>query len=374
MTALVVEGGELITPFEQRFTRLWINQGQITAIGDTWADCSCRVEKVDATGCYVTPGLFDLQVNGNRSCNFWADPEINDLCLLRQDLLSCGVTSFLPTLITDELAHLKKNLAFLETAGAGTMSVVLIKPKEPQQKILLSRMPGIHLEGPFISPERPGVHPVQFIQEPSVTITNQILTKSVLLMTMACERDPEGMVLKALINQGVKVSLGHSNATLEESRIAFDRGVNQVTHTFNALPALHHRAPGAIGAALLDDRVSCCVIPDGLHVNQEVIKLMYKLKGWERMLLVTDSAHIGTTGGELVGSSITLDQGVRNMVNWGICDFAEAIKMSSFNPAHAVGLQEKTGQLLPGLLADVVLWDKKTLSIRAVIIDGQLRL
>lgn len=372
MKSFVVEGGEVITPLESRFTRLWINDGLIAGLGDTWSNGHSKVEKIDATGCYVTPGLFDLQVNGSHSCNLWADPEIRDLSQLRQELLSCGVTSFLPTLITDELTHLKKNIGFLEMSGAGIIG--LVEEKKFPQRTLLSRMPGIHLEGPFLSPKRKGVHPNQFIQDPSVLIADQILNKSVLLMTMACERDPEGILLQTLINKGIKVSLGHSDASLDESRLAFDRGVNLITHIFNALPLFHHRMPGVVGAALLDNRVSCCVIPDGLHVNQEVIRLIHKLKGWEKMLLVTDSAYIGTTSGDLVGSSITLDQAVRNMVQWGVCDFAEAIRMASFNPAQAMGLQGKIGQLLPGMLADVVLWEKKTLTIKAVIINGQLKL
>ncbi|MBX9692679.1 MAG: amidohydrolase family protein, partial [Cyanobacteria bacterium] len=156
------------------------------------------------------------------------------------------------------------------------------------------------------------------------------------------------------------------------ARQSFDQGVDLVTHIFNALPALHHRTPGAVGAALLDNRVSCCLIADGLHVSPPAVDLVLRLKGVEKTILVTDIAHIGTTGGGLVGSSITLDAAVKNLISWGLTDFRSAVLMASLNPARALELDSRIGSLEPGRLADVVLWDKRSLEIRNVIAGGQV--
>jgi len=189
-------------------------------------------------------------------------------------------------------------------------------------------------------------------------------------MTVAPESDAGEEGLKALFAKNIVPSLGHSNATFEEAQQAFDRGVVLMTHTFNALPPLHHRAPGAVAAAMLDDRVTCCVICDGLHVDPTAVKLLLKVKGIEKIILVTDAAQIGTTGGGLVGSSIDLNEAVKNVVQWRVAGFAEAIRMASYNPARMMGWSDSIGDLSPGKCADIVVWDKQTLDIKHVFVSG----
>src|SRR5690606_13846671 len=220
--------------------------------------------------------------------------------------------------------RLCKNRDFLSSAGAG-------KLESWSQDHSSARMPGVHLEGPFLSPARPGVHPPEFIKSPNVSDLELLVTDEVLLITMACEEDSGGECIDWLKGR-TNISLGHSNATIEEAETAFGRGVRLMTHTFNALPALHHRAPGAVGAAFLDDQVICCVIADGLHLAPKIVELILKIKGEDRVILVTDVAHIGTTGGDLVGSSIILDEAVRNLVEWSVSDFRTAIAMATANP------------------------------------------
>jgi N-acetylglucosamine-6-phosphate deacetylase len=145
-----------------------------------------------------------------------------------------------------------------------------------------------------------------------------------------------------------------------------------MTHTYNALPPLHHRAPGAVGAALLDKDVYCSVICDGLHVDPAMVELILKCKGADKTILVSDAAYIGTSQNKLVGSSIVLKEAVTNLVYWGLTTFAEAITMASYNPAKALGFDGIIGHIAPGKKADLLLWHKETLKPEHVILNGQL--
>ncbi len=377
MKNLVLAGGEVISPLETRFTKLWIADGRLQDIGENAPSGNHGdFEVVNVTGCYITPGLVDLQVNGGPACNLWDEPSDSQFEKLCRQLLEAGVTCFFPTLITDDVEHLRKNIRFLEGVGVDTNgNSVKTKPKPNKDSTALKdriAMPGIHLEGPCLSPQRPGVHPKQHLAPLNLQLLERLIVPSVKLITLAPELDPTGECLMFLEKAGVIVSLGHSNATAEEARQAFDRGVRLMTHTFNALPPLHHRSLGAVGAALLDDRVSCCLIADGLHLDPDAVKLIVKMKGTNKTVLVTDAAHIGTSEGTLVGSSIVLSDAVRNLVNWGVSDFRSAIQMATYNPARCMKVEDRAGSLIPGNSADVVVWNKETLDIRCVIACGMI--
>ncbi|HEY9869949.1 MAG TPA: amidohydrolase family protein [Candidatus Obscuribacterales bacterium] len=366
MTTLALRGGEIVTPLEERFTTLWLRGSVIGGLGDRNPDGTSGHTTLDVSGCYVTPGLFDLQVNGSAKCNLWADPQPSELAALRADLAKQGVTSFLPTLITDEIGHLKKNLAFLAEHGAGSEQL------DAGRQIKGARMPGVHLEGPCLSPERPGVHPRQWLQPLTKTLMEELATSYVALVTLAPELEGDGSSVEFLVGRGIRVSLGHSNATYQEAELAFDRGVRLMTHAFNALPPLHHRQPGAVAAAFRNCLVSACVICDGLHVDPNMVRILIRYKGVPQVILVSDAAHVGTSQGGLVGSSITLAEAVRNVVGWGIVGFADAVRMASWNPASVMGYQDKIGHLAPGKCADVVVWDRQTLEVKHVILAGKL--
>ncbi|MBX9669397.1 MAG: amidohydrolase family protein [Candidatus Obscuribacterales bacterium] len=370
MSNLIVRGGHVVTPIAERFAAIEIRDGRIERIchpgvaDNQKRHSDCHV--LDASGCYVTPGLIDLQVNGSPRCNLWGEPTAAEVQYLAEDMLAAGVTAFLPTLITDQADHLRKNVDLLTSVGVGVKERCLAPLSDR------ARMVGIHLEGPCLSEKRPGVHPPQSIQAPSVQLFERIVNDSVRLVTLAVERDRHNECIKWLQERDVVVSLGHSNATLDEAQRAFLAGVSLMTHTFNALPPLHHREPGAVGAALLNRNVTCCVIADGLHLSPQAVELVYRLKKAQRMILVTDIAQVGTTGGGLVGSSITLDMAVRNVVNWGVMKFSDAITMSTYNPAHVLGLSGQIGSLHEGALADLVVWDKESLAIKHVIVGGKI--
>jgi N-acetylglucosamine-6-phosphate deacetylase len=376
----------VITPVEERFTDVVIDGGVVESLGSN-AEKTAGTQVIDATGCYVTPGLIDLQVNGAPSCNFWGDPTVTDVANFAEELVKAGVTTILPTLITDDLDHLRKNIDFLEKEiGVGVRQLEQSEfqsQAEPaksskggagaklKQRPLPVRMPGIHLEGPCLSPERPGVHPKQHIQPLSPAVVKRLISDGVKLITCAPETDESGEALAELRGRGVEVALGHSNATYEQAKTAFDKGVKLMTHTYNALPPIHHRAPGAVTAALLDNRIMCCLICDGHHVSAPAAELVIRVKGVGRVILVTDVAATGTSKGGLVGSSILLDEAIRNVVKWGIANFSEAIVMSTMNPAKAMGWDAKIGVLAAGKQADVVVWDQKSLKIRHVFAAGK---
>ncbi len=380
MSKLVIENGYLVTPDQERPTKLWLKDGAILYIGDILPanlGQESAFKSVDASGCYVTPGLIDLQMNGGPDCDFWKTLSndsygVSEVRALRRELLSRGVTAFLPTLITADVDHLVKNIAFLKSQGVSRVLPFGQEKnlKDPPEREPLSRMVGIHLEGPCLSPERPGVHPKEWIRPFTPETIAPLIDSTVALFTAACEGDPDGKAIDLLKKNNIVVSLGHSNATFEEANKAFEQGATMMTHTFNALPPLHHRKLGAVGAALLSKATTCCLIADGLHLDKATCALIFAIKGAAKTILVTDRASIGTSGGDLVGSSISLDQAVQNMVNWNICSFADAIRMASLNPAKAIGLDHYLGSIEMGKAADLVFFDRTSLEVKKAFVAG----
>lgn len=381
MKATVIKNALVLTGKGSRFTCVWTQSGRIVALSDNMPDSlsQLEIEEFDADGLTLSPGFFDLQVNGSKSCNLWADPERKDVLALAKEQALRGTTAFLPTLITDETEHLKKNVKFLTELGVGPAQV---KADFQSQQLAIhpnwlspgqdgARMPGLHLEGPCLSPSKPGVHPAQFLQPLSKDYLASIVSPAVKLVTLAPETEINGNnSIEYLLGQGITVSLGHSNANMQEAKVAFERGVSLVTHTFNALPSIHHRNPGAIVSAFLDSNVYCCMIADGLHIDPAMAALILKIKGVDKVVLVSDKAFVGTDNGELVGSSIDIVDAVTNLVSWKICSFEQAITMSSYNPALALGLDSHIGQIEPGCFADMILWDRPSLQIKRVFMNG----
>jgi N-acetylglucosamine-6-phosphate deacetylase len=308
-------------------------------------------------------------MNGGPDCDLWEDLSLaggeEKLEALRMELVSHGVTAFLPTLITAPMAHLVGNINVLKK------HINRHKENPGNLERNHARMIGIHLEGPFLSPERPGVHPADCIQPFTAELARQLLDPAVAMVTAACEGDHDGKAIALLQENNIVVALGHSNATFDEANRAFSQGVAIMTHTFNALPPLHHRNLGAVGAALLSPQTTCCLIADGLHLDKAACALIFALKGSARTILVTDRAYIGTSSGDLVGSSISLEQAVQNMVKWNICTFAEAITMATLNPARVVGVEQHLGEISPGKIADLVFFDRESLAVERVMLGGK---
>ncbi|HST11148.1 MAG TPA: N-acetylglucosamine-6-phosphate deacetylase, partial [Terriglobales bacterium] len=243
---------------------------------------------------------------------------------------------------------------------------------------LRARPVGIHLEGPFISHARPGVHPPADLQKPTLALFQKFWEASrgtVKIMTVAPELDGARELISEATSRGVCVSMGHSDADLAQARAGVDAGVRHATHTFNAMRPLEHRDPGIIGEALMDERISAEIIADGVHVDPLMVRLFLRAKGADGAVLVTDATaatgmpngryRLGSLevdvkdgkclrDGRLAGSVLTMDKAVRNVVKFANWDLQTAVRLATLNPARATGLSGNAGTLVVGAPADIV--------------------
>jgi N-acetylglucosamine-6-phosphate deacetylase len=325
----------------------------------------------------VAPGLIDLQVNGGFGAE--VGPDSSALLTIARRLPESGVTTYLPTLVsTSATAYRAAFDAFDTFLGAG----------EVQGAHAL----GFHLEGPFLSPARKGAHPLAAIEQADGRLFDELLECHRLrLMTLAPERPGGVERIRRLRQRGVQVSLGHTDASLEEFTSGVDAGAEMATHLYNAMSPFGHRAPGSIGGALTDDRVTVGLIADGIHSHPASLRLAVRAKGIERIALVTDmmaaagmSAGRYTLGGQsvlvdnqtarledgtLAGAVVFLDQAIRNMVRWTGVTPAEAISMATEVPSRLLGATDR-GHILTGGRADLVLLDED-LRVTATFISGR---
>ena len=319
---------------------------------------------------YIAPGLCDLQVNGAGGHSATGDQA--GLNALEARLLQAGVTSYLPTIIT-----LPPDLRL---AAIDRLAPRVASPRSPAA--------GIHLEGPRLNPEMARVHDPDHMEDALEGMPEGFDHSAVKLVTLAPEVAGGRGAVRVLSGRGVTVSLGHSAAGAEEALAAFDAGARAVTHLFNAMPPLHHRAPGLVGAALADERVTPMVIADNVHVDPLVLALVDRAAG-ERVVLVSDStaaagapegtyrlagAPIERRGdvvidaeGRLSGSALLLDRCVRRWWEATGCAPAEAWAAASDRPAELVGLDHG---LVPGVAANLVLLSRG-LEVRRVMVRGE---
>ena len=342
---------------------------------------------------YVAPGFLDLQVNGAFGHEVGADPRA--LRALAAALPATGVTAFLPTLVSRPEADYAACFAALdeEQAAAGR-----------GERAGSARILGLHLEGPLLAPARAGAHARDAIDAATASMLDRLGDPArVRLVTLAPERDGALELIGALRARGIAVSLGHTDATFETFTAAVDAGARFATHVWNAMSPLHHRAPGATGAALSDDRVTALAIADGVHMHPAVFRLTARAKGARRLALVTDAiaaAGLGASAsalagrpvtvdatsarladGTLAGSTLTLDRAVRNAMQLGSLSIADAVEMASGTPRAALlgtssaGAGDQPGDgardFGPGAPADLVLLDAD-LSVRATFVGGRL--
>jgi N-acetylglucosamine-6-phosphate deacetylase len=235
---------------------------------------------------------------------------------------------------------------------------------------------GIHLEGPFLSHRRRGVHPPEYLVPPTVEVFDRLWQAArghVRMMTIAPELDGALEVIAEAARRGVCVSIGHSDAQLPAAQAAVEAGARHATHTFNAMRPLDHRDPGIIGGVLTDDRISADIIADGIHLSPTIVELFLQAKGRERAVLITDAIsatgmpdgqyQLGpilvevrdgkcTANGSLAGSVLTMDRAVSNVMQFSTWSLRDAVRAASLNPARTVGLASQCGVLVPGAAAD----------------------
>lgn len=326
------------------------------------------------SGCWLAPGFIDLQVNGGGDALFNNVPTPETILTIVAAHRQFGTTALLPTFITDTPEKMNAAIAAAES----------LVGKEPG-------VLGIHLEGPYLSPDKAGVHDPQFMRTPSSSDLEMLCAerRGVLLVTLAPERVPKGFISR-LVQCGALVSLGHSMASYEETRAAMGEGLSGFTHLFNAMRPLASREPGPIAAALEASQAWFGMIVDGFHVDPAMLRLA--LRGNGRPMLVTDAMppvggsrpsfqlydlEIETVAGRclrpdgtLAGAVLDMATAVRNCVNLLQVPLEAALGFASTNPADFIGLGHLLGRLAPGCRADIVAIEPETITVSATWIAG----
>ncbi len=330
----------------------------------------------DAKGTTPYPGLIDLQCNGAFGHDFTASPET--LWEVGAQLPRFGVTAFLPTIITSPFSHIEAAIAAFKSGPPGSFRGAIPL--------------GLHLEGPFLNPCRAGAHDATHLRSPNARDI-ELLTREngVVMVTLAPEVDGCMDLIKTLNDRGILVSVGHSNANVQQATEAFEAGARYATHLFNASSPMHHRDPGVPGAALIHDRVVVGVIADGVHLHEKTVRLIHDCsQPTHSVNLVTDSmAAMGLGPGTyslagrpvivdhssarledetLAGSILTLDQACRNYARQTGCTLAHAIDRATIVPAAVLGIQR--GVLTTDAPADIVLMDEQG-HVKATFVAGE---
>jgi N-acetylglucosamine-6-phosphate deacetylase len=328
-------------------------------------------------GAVLAPGFIDLQVNGGGGVLLNDQPTADGMRAIAWAHRRFGTTACLPTLITDTGEQMRSAVAAARSV-AGRDGIL-----------------GLHLEGPFISPRRPGIHRADRVAQAGAGDLEELFKLARVgrsLVTLAPECVPAGFV-RTLASSGVRISIGHSEASAAIVMQAVADGATGVTHLFNAMPPMSAREPGIIGVALADDRLTAGLIVDGIHVDPISVRAAFRAKGCDRVALVTDAMPtVGTSLNrfELAGRTITLSDGrltseqgtlagahldmasaVRNTVRLAHLPLEDALRAASLSPARFLGLDHERGALTPGARADLVALSQE-LTVLATWLDGDI--
>jgi N-acetylglucosamine-6-phosphate deacetylase len=363
VASLLIAGGTIVTTDGTDVADVLLTDGSIAAVGRDVA-APRDTERVDAAGRLVAPGLIDLQCNGGHGIDLTAEPE--RIWELAELLPRHGVTAWLPTIVSSPVEIVERAMATLARRPAGFSGA------EPL---------GLHLEGPALNPLRRGAHPVGVLRLPTADlVAGWRPDRGVALVTLAPELAGGLDAVRALQAAGVVVAAGHTDATTEEMIGALDAGVTAITHLFNGMVPFAHREPGPVGVALTDARVTVGVIADGVHVHPMAVAAAYAAIGASRLALVTDAvAPMGLADapdaarladGVLAGSTLTLDQAVRNLVAFAGCAPHHALACASSTPAALLRSADR-GCLVAGATADVVVLTP-TLDVTTTVVAGHI--
>ena len=320
--------------------------------------------RIDLGGRVLLPGFIDVQVNGGGGALFNDSPTVETIATIAAAHRRFGTTGLLPTLISDDLSVVEAAIAATDAAIEAGVPGVL----------------GIHIEGPFLSPARHGIHLTSKLRPLEDDLVDLLASarRGKTVVTLAPERASPAQVAR-LREAGVIVSAGHSDADYATVRAAIDAGLTGFTHLFNAMSQLANRAPGMVGAALEDDSTYAGVIVDGLHLHPATLRVAIRAKGADHLMLVTDAMpSVGSDAGEfmlqgrritrdgdmlksadgvLAGSTLTMAAAVANMIEQGRVTLRQAAAMASATPARFLGLADRTGAIAAGLRADLVALD-----------------
>jgi len=329
---------------------------------------------IDLDGNYLVPGFIDVQVNGGGGVLFNDSPDIEGIRTIANAHRQFGTTGLLPTLISDELDVIQQGVAAVNAAIEEEVPGIL----------------GIHIEGPFLSPERHGIHDVTKLKRLTSGIISELepVDSGCSVLTLAPETVEPGMI-RQLVEKGFIVCAGHSNATYKQVSTAINHGLSGFTHLYNAMSQISAREPGMVGAALDHDDTWCGIIADGHHVSPTSLRIAYRCKGPEKLMLVTDAMPpVGSASdvfhlmgnritvkdgvcvdasGTLAGAALDMASAVRNMMKASACTLAEASLMASASPAAFLGIQHRKGTIRAGMQADFVVLNEQFHAIKTII-------
>jgi N-acetylglucosamine-6-phosphate deacetylase len=372
----------IITP-DETIESATIVIGDDGRISEVRADATVPpgASRTAATGLAIVPGFIDLHVHGGGGFSL-ATEDPSQIESYARWVVRHGVTSFLATIFADDL---EESLKFVRVAaqpnGTASGGAALL---------------GLHLEGPFVNSDRRGALPESWITDADVRTFDgmvQAAAGHLRMLTLAPELPRSADVLGSAVSRGIVVALGHTDAGYDVALRAFEAGASHVTHAFNAMRPFHHRDPGPVGAALESPHVTVEVVADGVHLHPATIDLLIRALGPERVVLTTDavtpaglsagSFRIGREearledgrmllpDGTIAGSAATMDQLVRNVVEWRFTNLADAALMASTTPARVIGVSASKGRVAPGFDADLVALDSD-LAVAMTWVGGEL--
>ena len=372
MAPIAIHAGRAFTPHEEITDAvIVVEEGKIARVGRrNEIEIPAGAKEILARDMTVVPGFVDIHIHGAGGHDVMSSTE-EALTAVAKTVARHGTTSLVATTVTappDETRRCLEDIARYIASPINTEA-----PGMPAAEII-----GIHLEGPFISPARRGVHPPGAIAKPSIALLDRYLEAAngtARILTLAPEIPGALELVERAYARGIVVALGHTDATYEQAHTAIFRGARHAVHVFNAMRPFSHRETGVLGAVLTDDSVTAEIIADGVHVDDPAIRLLLAAKGPDLVILVSDgtaatgmrdgSYRLGTFDvtvsggvcrnreGKLAGSTLTLDRALQHMVRLGV-PLIEAVRMATLNPARRVGLAEKKGVLAPGADADLV--------------------
>jgi N-acetylglucosamine-6-phosphate deacetylase len=370
--ARIIQGDKIVHGYVE------INNGKIEKIQEGY----CPVDGgIDANGNYLSPGFIDIHTHGIGGHDTM-DDDSNSPEAMSLEVIKHGVTSLLMTTMSYNLEGIKKAIENVsETMQKGSQGATI---------------EGLFLEGPFISPKAPGAHEIEKIKLPNIEDFNYMAgdnIKNIKMIIIAPEIEGASDVISCLAAKGIVVTAGHSAGTYNDLLKGINAGITHSTHLFNAMTGLHHREPGIVGG-IFDTDITTEVIADGIHINFAVLRTVFKVKGPDKVALITDAMmaaglkdgkyELGgqevfvkdgaarLASGQLAGSTLTLDRAVCNVVKHCDVSITDAVKMASTTPAEIIGLKNK-GLIKEGYAADLVIFDED-INIKHVYIAGEKRI
>ena len=370
MATTLLHAGTAITPKgEIAGAGILFRDGVIEAVGPrSGMELPGGAEEVTATEWTAIPGFVDVHIHGAGGHDVMEADE-TALSIITGKLAAFGTTSLLATTITASADETCRSVEGISKYISGQYQT-----NDARAEIL-----GIHFEGPFLSKERRGVHPAEWLQLPSAELLQRFLhaaSGNARILTIAPELLGAMPCIDAARSLGMVVSIGHTDATYEQARAAVAHGAHHATHVYNAMRPFTHRDPGVIGAVLTTPEVSAELIADGVHVDEIAMKILLQAKGPQRLILISDGTsatgmpdgkymlgglEVTVSGGvcrnaegRLAGSTLTLDRALRNIIKLGV-PLSDAVRMLTLNPATLLGIEFKKGALRTGADADIVL-------------------